>query len=100
MGVTVIQDCADHDQQPLTGPSTVGFAWNGRIWAGKILYESQKMDKSPVRRMQRDNHMEDVKRKRGSACAAEKGTAWKTGGAKRDQTPLFVMSVGGFVLRK
>lgn len=58
--------------------TTVGFAWNGRIWTGKMLYESEKMDKALVRRIQRDNHVEGVRRKRRPACAVGRGTAWKT----------------------
>lgn len=65
-----------------TGPPTVGFAWNGRIRAGKNLYESQKMNKTPARRMQKDKQAEGIKRKGGSACA-ERRAAWKTEGAKR-----------------
>lgn len=44
MEVTVIRVCATmHAGSTATGPSRASFAWNGRMGAGKILYESQRM---------------------------------------------------------
>lgn len=59
------------------------------------MYESQKMDKAPVRRMQRDNHTEDVKRKRGSACAERRGLPGRLEVQREIKPPLFVMSDWG-----
>lgn len=64
MEVTVIRVCATmHAGSTATGPSRAGFAWSGRMGAGKILYESRRMKEISAKRMQKDEHMVSVNRK-------------------------------------
>lgn len=64
MEVRVIRVCATmHAGSVATGPSGAGFAWNGRMGAGKILYESQRMKETSEKRMQKDEHVILVNRK-------------------------------------
>lgn len=83
MEVTVIRVCATmHAGSTATGPSRASFAWNGRMGAGKILYESQRMKKPQQKGCRRiSTGLVSTENKGVSPCAAEQGVnAWKKEG--------------------
>lgn len=83
MEVTVIRVCATmHAGSTATGPSRASFAWNGRMGAGKLLYESQRMKKPQQKGCRRmSTWLVSTENKGVSPCAAEQGgNVWKKKG--------------------